>query len=46
MTGPDGDQTPCAWSDAANFVGVGLARQSDLAAAARTTLALRNAATR
>ncbi|MGW7328857.1 hypothetical protein ACWGIU_09725 [Streptomyces sp. NPDC054840] len=46
VTGPDGDQTLCAWSDAVNIVGVRLVRETDLAAAARTTLALRNAATR
>ncbi|MEJ8646095.1 hypothetical protein WKI68_42415 [Streptomyces sp. MS1.HAVA.3] len=45
VAGPDGDQTLCAWSDAANLVGVRL-RATDLAGAARTTLALRNAATR
>ncbi|MFD7914408.1 hypothetical protein ACFV30_27440 [Streptomyces sp. NPDC059752] len=45
VTGPDGDQTLCAWSDAVNLVGVRL-QSTDLAAAARTTLALRNAATR
>lgn len=45
VSGPDGDQTLCAWSDAANLVGVRL-RSADLADAARTTLALRNAATR
>ncbi|WP_159040692.1 MULTISPECIES: hypothetical protein [unclassified Streptomyces] len=44
MSGPDGDQTLCAWSDAANLVGVRLVRETDLATAARTTLALRNAA--
>lgn len=46
VAGPDGDQTLCAWSDAANFVGVRLVRERNLAGAARTTLALRNAATR
>ncbi|MFD9082171.1 hypothetical protein [Streptomyces erythrochromogenes] len=46
VTGPDGDQTLCVWSDAANLAGVRLVRETDLAAAARTTLALRNAATR
>ncbi len=45
VAGPDGDQTLCAWSDAVNLVGVRL-RSTDVAAAARTTLALRNAATR
>ncbi|AQT70931.1 MULTISPECIES: hypothetical protein [Streptomyces] len=45
VTGPDGDQTMCAWSDAANFVGVRHVRETDLATAARTTLALRDAAT-
>lgn len=45
VAGPDGDQTLCAWSDAVNLVGVRL-RSTDLADAARTTLALRNAATR
>ncbi|KOV43770.1 hypothetical protein ADK97_05540 [Streptomyces sp. H021] len=44
VSGPDGDQTLCAWSDAANLVGVRLVRETDLATAARTTLALRNAA--
>ncbi len=46
VAGPDGDQALCAWSDAGNFVGVRLDRETDLAGAARTTLALRNAATR
>lgn len=45
VAGPDGDQTLCAWSDATNFVGVRLVHETDLAGAARTTLALRNAAT-
>ncbi|WP_406737142.1 hypothetical protein OG365_00135 [Streptomyces sp. NBC_00853] len=45
VSGPDGDQTLCAWSDAVNLVGVRL-HSADLADAARTTLALRNAATR
>lgn len=45
VAGPDGDRTLCAWSDAVNLVGVRL-RSTDLADAARTTLALRNAATR
>ncbi|MGW9068595.1 hypothetical protein ACWGQT_04005 [Streptomyces yangpuensis] len=44
VTGPDGDQTLCAWSDAANLVLVRHAHETDLAAAARTTLALRDAA--
>ncbi|WP_405428276.1 hypothetical protein [Streptomyces erythrochromogenes] len=44
VTGPDGDQTLCAWSDAANLVGVRHVHETDLAAAARTTLALRDAA--
>lgn len=44
VTGPDGDQTLCAWSDAANLVGVRLVRETDLTTAARTTLALRDAA--
>lgn len=46
VAGRDGDQVLCAWSDAANLVGVRLARETDRATAARTTLALRNAATR
>lgn len=46
VTGPDGDQTMCAWSDAANLVGARLVHETDLAAAARTTLALRDAASR
>ncbi|MFG2994735.1 hypothetical protein ACGFZK_36480 [Streptomyces sp. NPDC048257] len=46
VAGPDRDQVLCAWSDATNFVGVRLVRETDLAGAARTTLALRNAATR
>ncbi|MEW2141078.1 hypothetical protein AB0892_31525 [Streptomyces sp. NPDC005409] len=46
VTGPDGDQTMCAWSDAANLVGVRHVHETDLATAARTTLALRDAATR
>ncbi|MFE5563040.1 hypothetical protein [Streptomyces sp. NPDC056544] len=45
VPGPDEDQTLCAWSDAVNLVGVRL-HSADLADAARTTLALRNAATR
>ncbi len=44
VTGPDGDQTLCAWSDAANLVGVRHVHETDLAAAARTTVALRDAA--
>ncbi|MFF8271411.1 hypothetical protein ACF059_29070 [Streptomyces sp. NPDC016562] len=46
VTGPGGDQTMCAWSDAANLVGVRHVHETDLATAARTTLALRDAATR
>lgn len=44
--GPDGDQALCAWSDDTSFVGVRLVRETNLAYAARTTLTLRNAATR
>ncbi|MFI1281028.1 hypothetical protein ACH4U5_09745 [Streptomyces sp. NPDC020858] len=44
--GPDGDQALCAWSDATSFVGLRLVRETNLANAARTTLTLRNAATR
>ncbi|MFF3728676.1 hypothetical protein ACFYYM_40755 [Streptomyces erythrochromogenes] len=44
VTGPDGDQTLCAWSEAANLVLVGHVHETDLAAAARTTVALRDAA--
>ncbi|MEW2416458.1 hypothetical protein AB0953_22415 [Streptomyces sp. NPDC046866] len=44
--GPEGDRAVCAWSDATTFAMVRLVRETDLAAAARTTLALRNAATR
>ncbi|MGW2273496.1 hypothetical protein [Streptomyces yangpuensis] len=44
VTGPDGDQTLCAWSDAANLVGVRHVHETDLGSAARTTLALRDAA--
>ncbi|MEU5150039.1 hypothetical protein AB0G42_23010 [Streptomyces yangpuensis] len=43
VTGPHSDQTLCAWSDAANLVGVRHVHETDLAAA-RTTLALRDAA--
>ncbi|MEU6310688.1 hypothetical protein [Streptomyces sp. NPDC047014] len=46
VAGPDDDQALCAWSDAANLVGVRLIHETDLADAARTTLALRDAATR
>ncbi len=46
VSGPDGDQSLCAWSDATSFVGVRLVRETDLAEAARITLALRTAATR
>ncbi|MEU4732100.1 hypothetical protein [Streptomyces sp. NPDC023588] len=45
VSGPDGDQSLCAWSDAANLVVVRHVHETDLAAAARTTLALRDAAT-
>ncbi|MEU3778458.1 hypothetical protein AB0F11_35710 [Streptomyces sp. NPDC032472] len=45
VVGPDGDQAMCAWSDASTFAIVRQVRETDLAAAARTTLALRNAAT-
>ncbi|MFJ9945321.1 hypothetical protein [Streptomyces erythrochromogenes] len=44
VTGSDGDQALCAWSDAANLVGVRHVHESDLTAAALTTLALRDAA--
>ncbi|MEU6863551.1 hypothetical protein ABZ924_09795 [Streptomyces sp. NPDC046876] len=45
VAGPDGDQAMCAWSDATTFAVVRQVQETDLAAAARTTLALRNATT-
>ncbi|MFD7028665.1 hypothetical protein ACFWAR_11595 [Streptomyces sp. NPDC059917] len=45
ITGPDGEQSVCAWSDAYTFAGVAL-REPDLATAAKTTLALRDAGMR
>ncbi|MFD4244046.1 hypothetical protein ACFWP3_20965 [Streptomyces sp. NPDC058525] len=43
--GTVGDQAVCAWSDATTFAAVRFVREADLAAAAKTTLTLRNTAT-